>query len=183
MFDKLFELIQWIGEALVPFVIILPYQEAVRIRLGKFQATLAPGIHWRIPIADSVLHENVVARTTHITGLSTTTSDGKAIGFDAVVTYRISDIKKALLEVEDVKDAVADTCAGQMGTTLADSSWDDVWHGKAVDNLTSVCRKRGWKWGIEILSVQLSGVCLVKNIRISTGGGAQAPHSQFSVHI
>jgi regulator of protease activity HflC (stomatin/prohibitin superfamily) len=170
--DKLWELVQWAFEALVPFVILLPYERGCLIRLGKFNRVVEPGFHWVLPLhLDTILHENVVARTEHIQALSTTTADGRSIGFDAVVTYRINDIQKALLEVNDLKDAVADSCAGHIGTALADSSWHDIWHGDVTEKLTAICRKRGWRWGIEVISVQLAGVCLVKNLRLSGNSG------------
>ena len=77
--------------------------------------------------------------------LATTTRDNYSIGFDAIVTYRIADIQKALLEVSEVKDAIVDTCVGIIGTTLSEATWLDVLHGGAVDNLTAACRKRGWR--------------------------------------
>jgi regulator of protease activity HflC (stomatin/prohibitin superfamily) len=104
--------------------------------------------------------------------MATTTKDGKPIGFDAIVTYRISDIEKAVLRVTLVKDAIVDTCMGIIGTELSNATWEDIFHGNVVEDLTEACRKRGWKWGIEIMQVQLAGVCLVKNIRLS-GGSAQ----------
>lgn len=182
MFEKLVELLQWAFEACVPFVIIMDYQEGVLLRLGKFKRKLEPGFHWILPLHfDSMLHEDVKPRTERLAGLSTTTADGKSIGFDAVITYSISDIRKALLEVHDLKDAVADTCAGLIGTELSDREWSSIWHGKVTEDLTAVCRKRGWKWGIEIHAVQLMGVSLVKNLRISGNGGHSGAQMHFNV--
>lgn len=175
MFDRLFEVLQWALEALIPFVIVHQFERAALLRLGRFVRILDPGFHWCLPLHfDQVYAINVVPRTEHLTGLSTTTIDGKSIGFDAVITYRVHDAEKAILEVEDLKDAVADTCAGQIGTTLAACSWETIWKGNAVDELTKVCRARGWRWGIEILSVQLAGAALVKNIRLSHSAGDAA---------
>lgn len=178
MFDRLWEIIQACFEALVPFIILYPFEKGVLCRLGTFKRELEPGFHWCIPFhIDTVFHEHITPRTEHLTGLSTTTVDGHAVGFDAVVTWRISNIRKALLEVTDLKDAIADTCAGQIGSTLAGAEWSAIRNGEVVDNLTDVVRKRGWKWGVEILSVQLSGVALVKNYRVT---GSSQPHT---VHL
>ena len=130
--------------------------------------------YWKIPFADDILNEHVVPRTERLTGLATTTVDGKAIGFDAVITWRISDVMKAMLEVSELKDAIADSCAGIIGTELSNRSWSDIIHGTTVDELTAACRKRGWRWGVEIQLVQLTGVAPVKNLRVSLSG--HAPH-------
>lgn len=176
--EKLFEILQSIWASLLPFVVVRHYHEAVQLRLGIYKRSLKPGFHWIVPLNfDVVLHEDVKPRTERLSGLSTTTSDGKSIGFDAVVTYCITDIRKALLEVHDLKDAIADTCAGIIGTELSNKEWSAIWHGEVAEHLTTVCRKRGWKWGIEVQAVQLIGVALVKNLRISgNAGNGQAPH-------
>lgn len=180
MLDRLWDLLQQVFHALIPFVVLQPYERGVLSRLGRVKGELGPGFHWCWPFhIDQVFHEHVTPRTTNLAGLSTTTSDGYSIGFDAVVTWRISDIHKALFEVTDLKDAIADTCAGHIGTALASATWDEVRTGAVVDNLTSICRKRGWKWGVEIQQVQLSGVAKVRNIRLSHSGA----HSPGELHI
>jgi len=171
MLDKLFEFLASIWERLIPIEVMHPYIGGLHLRMGKVIRVLEGGNwYWKIPFADVFLAEHVVPRTARLTGLATTTVDGKAIGFDAVVTWRISDVHKAMLEVSDLKDAIADSCAGIIGTELSNSTWDDIIHGNTVDALTSACRKRGWKWGVEIQLVQLTGVAPVKNLRVSLSG-------------
>lgn len=177
MFDKLFEILQWAFESLVPFVILQPYERGVLIRNGHFKRVVENGFHWCLPFHfDLVLYNNVTPRTTHISGLSTTTNDGKSIGFDAIVTWEIVDIEKALLEVNDVMDAITDACAGEIGTRLSEETWEAIYSGKALDKSTTACRRRGKRWGLNIIEVQLAGVSLVKNIRLSTSGSHNAPN-------
>lgn len=173
MFDKLLDILVNVWHEMVPIYVLHPYDGAVHMRMGKMLRVLAGGgWYWRIPFADDIINEHVVPRTERLSGLATTTVDGKAIGFDAVITYRISDIQKALLEVSDLKDAIADSCAGIIGTELSNRSWADIVHGDTVEGLTAACRKRGWKWGVEIQLVQLTGVAPVKNLRVSLSGHA-----------
>jgi regulator of protease activity HflC (stomatin/prohibitin superfamily) len=176
MLDKLLEFLSSIWNDLIPIAVLNPYTGGVQIRLGRTLRVLGGGNwYWKIPFFDYILHDFVVPRTERLTGMATTTSDGKAIGFDAVITYRISDVAKALLEVHDLKDAIADSCAGIIGTELNTRSWASIIHGDTVDELTAACRKRGWKWGVEIQLVQLTGVAPVKNLRVSLSGHAHVP--------
>jgi regulator of protease activity HflC (stomatin/prohibitin superfamily) len=173
MLDRLLDFLSSIWHELVPIGVLHPYEGGVHLRMGKLLRVLEGGRwYWKVPFADEIVFEHVVPRTERLTGLATTTVDSKAIGFDAVITYRISDIQKALLEVNDLKDAIADTCAGIIGTELSNRSWDAIIHGETVEELTAACRKRGWKWGVEIQLVQLTGVAPVKNLRVSMSGHA-----------
>lgn len=171
MLDKLLDWLKEIWHELVPVAVLHPYDGAVQLRMGKPFRVLEGGHwYWKIPFADDIINEHVVPRTERLVGLATTTSDGKAIGFDAVITYRISDIKKAMLEVSDLKDAIADSCAGIIGSELSNAPWASIVHGDTVELLTAACRRRGWKWGVEIQLVQLTGVAPVKNLRVSLSG-------------
>jgi regulator of protease activity HflC (stomatin/prohibitin superfamily) len=176
VFDKLIDILREIWSELIPIEVIHPYNGGIQLRMGRPLRTLAGGgWYWKLPFADHILTECMVPRTERLTGLATTTVDGKAVGFDAVITYKVSDIQKSLLEVNDMKDAIADTCAGIIGTELSNAGWDDIVHGNTVESLTAACRKRGWKWGVEIQQVQLTGVAPVKNLRVSLSGHAHLP--------
>lgn len=179
MFDRLIDLIESLGGALLPFKVIQPFEAGVLVRLGTFKRVLGPGFHWVAPLGiDKVWDDYTQPRTHKLMGLSTTTVDGKAIGLDAIVTYQIADIEKAILKVHAVKDAVIDTCTGIIGTALSEWKWEDIVHGNVNDELTKACRARGWRWGIEVMTIQLAGVCLVKNIRLSGGNSAVDIHHE-----
>lgn len=176
MWDKLLDFVREIWSDLMPVEVVPPYNGGVQLRMGALLRVLEGGKwYWKIPFADHIVTDHVVPRTERLTGLATTTIDRVAVGFDAVITYRISDIQKALLEVNDLKDAIADTCAGIIGTELSNATWTDIVHGNTVESLTKACRARGWKWGVEIQLVQLTGVAPVKNLRVSLSGHAHLP--------
>jgi regulator of protease activity HflC (stomatin/prohibitin superfamily) len=176
VFDKLIDILREVWSELIPVEVVPPYNGGVQLRMGRVLRVLDGGKwYWKIPFADHMITEHVVPRTERLTGLATTTSDSKAIGFDAVITYRITDVQKALLDVYDLKDAIADSCAGIIGTELSNRTWNAIIHGDTVDELTAACRKRGWKWGVEIQLVQLTGVAPVKNLRVSLSGHAHTP--------
>lgn len=167
MLERLFELVAQFGDLFQLWTIVHPYEGGVVLRLGKFHRELQPGFNWLVPLKiEYVITEHTVPRTSRIHALSTTTKDGKTVGFEAVITWRINDLRKSLLEVSSLKDAIMDCCMGVIGTELSESSWDDIVHGKTIDTLSGACRKQGWKWGVEIIRVQLTGVAAARNIRL-----------------
>jgi regulator of protease activity HflC (stomatin/prohibitin superfamily) len=182
MLDKLIEVLLGAIDLFRFWVVLKPYERGILLRLGLFKKELGPGIHWKFPFGiDFVYDEIVVARTASVSALSTTTSDGKSIGFDAVITYCISDLKKAALQVYDVADAITDSCAGIIGTELTKKTWDDIKSGEVVEGLTAACRKRGFRWGVEIQSVQLKGIAIVKNIRLAVDMPSHGPVTNITV--
>jgi regulator of protease activity HflC (stomatin/prohibitin superfamily) len=167
MLDKLFDfLIQFV--ALFKFwAVYEPFEAGVLLRLGTFIRVLEPGFHWRIPFGvDQCLSAQTVPTVHSLGDESITTTDGKNIGFHAVVTFQVRDIKKALLDVSEVTHAVLDACAGEVGRVLREASWAEVMAPDMLDKLTKACRARGFRYGIEVMQVQLAGVSLVRSIRL-----------------
>lgn len=149
------------------FEVIEDYAEGVVLRFGRFHRQLGPGIHLVIPFyVERVLVDNVVPRTVNLPEQSLMTADGKCAVVSAVVTARIKSIRKALLEVEGVDDALKDSCGGQISSVVQSSTWDQLRSGEVTDQLTKACRTQAFRWGIEIMQVQLVDVTLARSIRL-----------------
>jgi len=138
------------------------------LRLGRFVKVLDPGLHWLLPMGiDEAMKEGSVPTTHSLGDEATVTKDGKTAAFHAIVTYQIRDIRKAMLDVLDTDHAVRDACAGEIGKVMRERTWDELRHSEGLlDDLTAACRKRGFRYGIEIMSVQLASLALAKNIRL-----------------
>jgi regulator of protease activity HflC (stomatin/prohibitin superfamily) len=167
VFERLFEFIGQFSSLFQLWEIVDPYQGGLVLRLGKFHRELKPGFNWLIPMRiERTITEFIVPRTSRIHAMSTDTKDGVTIGFEAVITWKINDLKKSLLEVAMLKDAIADCCMGVIGTELTESTWEEIKHGETLEAVSAACRKNGWKWGVEIIRVQLTGVARARNIRL-----------------
>jgi regulator of protease activity HflC (stomatin/prohibitin superfamily) len=168
MLDRLVELIINCLEMFRFWHVLDPYEEGLQLRLGKFHRLLPSGaIYFVLPFGiDRCMAANVVPTTKSLGDESITTTDGKSVGFHAVCTYQVRDIKKALLDIEDVDHGVRDACSGEIGRVLRESTWAEIMAPEMLEKLTAACRKRGFRFGIEIMSVQLAGVSLVRSIRL-----------------
>lgn len=114
LLNQLLNLFRW-------WVIVVPWEQGVRVRLGKHVTVLRAGAHFRVPVLDKVYKQSVRRRFS-ITGVQTlTTSDGQALTISGELGYAISDILRlydTLHHAEDsieseVRALVADFVAGQ----------------------------------------------------------------------
>jgi regulator of protease activity HflC (stomatin/prohibitin superfamily) len=173
VFDLLISTILQFIELGKCWTVIDPYAAGVKLRLGKFVTVLESGFHWQWPLGiDKVMVEHIVPTTHSLGEESITSKDGKSITFHAIVTYKVNDIKKALLDISDVDHAVRDACSGECGRVLHESTWDEIIDVAILDTLTAACRKRGWRYGIEIMSVQLAGLAIARNFRLFNRGNS-----------
>lgn len=168
MFDKLVEIVIQFAELFKFWVVMMPYEGGVKLRLGKYVKNLDPGWNWMIPFGiDQYEHEHTVPRTHSLPAQSVTLADGKQAGFEAVITYKVRDIEVALLQVENSDHAIQDSCAGQIAHTIMQCTWSELvesddWN----DRVLKACRQRGFKFGLEITNVQFSTLALMKNLRL-----------------
>lgn len=168
-FEKLIDLVVQFLEFFRFCTIIDCYERGVRLRFGKFVKELDPGLHFQWPFfIDSILNENVVPKLYQLATQSIMTRDGTPIAAGAVICYQIRSIEKALLEVDTVQHAVADACQSTVAEEILSATWDEVRAPEFSERLTTACRKRGFRYGVEIMSVRFCELAPVRNYRTIT---------------
>ena len=167
MFDRLFDIVFQFLDLFKFWVILNPFEQGVVVRLGKYNRVVAEGFHWTYPFnIDNVLIDNVVPRTVNLGEQGLTTADSKTITVSAVVTAKISDIRKALLEVENVDEALMDSCYATIGDLICAHDWDTIRTPEFTETVTKACRKQAWRYGLEVLRVQFADRIPCRAIRL-----------------
>ena len=157
--------------ALVFWTVIDKFEEGVQMRLGKPKRTLQPGLRFILPFGiDEVLTDNVVPTTTSLDTQSLTTKDGKSIVIEAVLTHKIVDIQKILLEVEDADDALTDSASGYIAEQVTQHTWAQVRKPEFPKSLKPHIQRQARKWGIGVTKVQFSDCALAPSYRLWTNG-------------
>ena len=168
--EKLIDLIVQFLEFFRFCSIIDCYERGVRLRFGKFKSELEPGIHFQIPFfVDNILNENVVTKIYQAPTQALVTADGKCVVLGAVISHSIRSIRKALLEVDTVNDAVREACLGTISELVTKSTLAAVTAPDFTDRVTAECRKRGFRFGVEIESVRFGEIVTARTYRLVTG--------------
>lgn len=166
MFDKLIDLIvQWISDIL-PIVIIPSYEEGVQLRMGKFYKVLHPGIHFKIPFFDEILHQHVVVTTISLPAQSLYTADKHNFVVKGVIKYKIVDVKTFLLEVYDAKDALSDITMSIIKNIIISLPAEKCINTELDNILTKKARVEAKKWGVDIQQVTLTDVAPIRSFRL-----------------
>ena len=167
MFDRLIDLIvKFIGLFQV-YTFIAQYEEGVVLRCGKYHRTVKPGWRWILPLnLESVLTDNVVPTTTALGVQSLHTIDGRHINIKGVLFWKITDIRRVLLDVEDADGVLADASRGYISEMVADHTWDEIRSPKFVRNLKSKIQEQAREWGIRVMKVYISDCSKTRAIRM-----------------
>lgn len=174
MFDKLVDLASHFIELFKFWHVIDPYQMGVVIRLGKLNREIGPGWHALIPFGvDRAIEINTVTKTADLWPATLTLRDGTTISVSVVIRYNIRDVKKALLEVDHIMDAIKDSVSGYVSRTVRAATWEELQSPEFAELLPKECRRRAWKYGIEIEDVVLGDLCRTRPITL-IGNGSHA---------
>src|SRR6267154_2769131 len=77
---------------LIWWVVVEPWEKALRVRLGKRVVEFGPGIHFRFPYIDVIYRNSTRLHFTSLDPQTVTSQDGKTITFAGVFGYVIEDL-------------------------------------------------------------------------------------------
>lgn len=167
MLDRLLDLLTGCWHLLRFAVIVDAYQRAIVLRLGKFHRELDPGFHWVWPLGvECAIAHTVVSSVHSLSPQSVTTADGHSCVVQAIVTWRVRDVRALLLDIEDADHALLDASHGIIATHIAGATWADVSTAGFLDNAAKEIRKRAFRWGVEVQQVQFSDLQRCKSLRL-----------------
>lgn len=170
-FDRLLDwLEEFIGYFQFMFVVD-EYEGGVVLRLGKFHRTVGPGWHpiwpWGI---EEALTTTVVRRTSYLDVQSITSKDGKPVNSSPVVIYKIGNVKRWLLEVDDGEAALDDVTYGLNDALAQERTWAEIHTPEYAEELTELVRQEGTTWGARVEEVKFADRAQSKSLRLWTGG-------------
>lgn len=179
-FDKLLD---WIaaGVSHLQFMFIIdPYEEGVVLRLGKYNRTVVEGWHFVAPFGiERIIKDTVVRRTAYLSVQSLTSKDGKAVNLSPIVIYKIRNIRRWELEVDDASDAIRDITYGLNDQLCSETLWKDVYTQEYAEELTRLVKKDGTDWGAFVVKVKFSDRAQSRSMRIWTGDGMTGSGEEY----
>ena len=140
--------------------IVRPIQRGVVERFGKYSSTRNAGFSWIIPIIDKMRKVNITERMVDIEPQTVITKDKLNAIVDAVVYYKIMDVKKSLYNVDDHESQLTSlarttlrSVIGKMTLTEANENRDDI-----NAKVEGILDKETDSYGVEVLRVEIQKI-------------------------
>lgn len=164
MFDRLISFLIELKDEVIPLKVIYEWESGVRMRGGKFNKNVEPGIRFKVPFLDKIFTCYNITRTLHPHAQTLTTLDQKPIVLKSIIRYHVEDAKTFLLTMNTASDVLIDTTLGIIKETIEQTKWDDL---NGVDDvITEKTKEVVKKWGIHIERVTLTDLGLVRTYRL-----------------
>lgn len=154
MFDRLITVLLDIWSSLIPWTVNDAYEGGVVLRFGKYHRPAPPGLIFHFPFnIERVITCNIVVQTTTIVTLPQTLKDGTLVACRVILKWQVADAQKYLLEIEGGESFMVEAAGPLVCRALKSATWEEAMNPDFADNVTKLVRRKAWKWGCEILSV------------------------------
>lgn len=143
------------------FRIAQQYERAVVFRFGRYTQMRGPGLFWIIPLAiERAVKVDMRVFTDGVEQQEAMTLDNVPVKANAVIWYRIVMPNLAIIEVQNVRNAVIQMALTTLRNIIGQHSLDDVL--KDREKLAGFIKERVDKvteaWGVEIQNVEMKNV-------------------------
>jgi regulator of protease activity HflC (stomatin/prohibitin superfamily) len=162
---------------LTGFRIAQQYQRALVFRFGRYTGIRGPGLFWIIPFG--IERAQIVDMRVFTDGVEqqeAMTRDNVPVKANAVIWYRVVKPDLAIIEVQNVRDAVIQVALTTLRNIIGQHSLDDVL--KEREKLAGFIKDRVDQvteaWGVEVQNVEMKNVEIPASMQRAMAQEAEA---------
>ncbi len=168
MFERIFDFIAGFWNVLRPWVVVNDFEGGVVLRFGRYLRELNPGLHWKVPLADTAITTSTVITTMALRPQTLTTYDDLTVVISAIVKYHIADVRAYLLDIWDSADVLNDVTLGAIKKIVASHDYSDLQDHEIEQDVLAIIQQEAEKFGVHVHNVTFSDLGRVRSIRLIT---------------
>jgi regulator of protease activity HflC (stomatin/prohibitin superfamily) len=152
------------------------WERAIVLRLGRFHKVKGPGLFFLIPLADRIAQVvDLRIRVTDFSAQETLTRDSVTVTVDALCFWLVWDPEKAVLEVEDYRDAVVLSAKTALRNAISSSDLSTfLEHGEIIQRqIQEEVDRKTTEWGITIQHIEITDIQIPGELQDSLSRIAQ----------
>lgn len=163
------DLFQW-------WITISPWEQGVRIRLGKHTKLLQSGIHLKLPIIDVVYVQPIRDRAQHIRPQTLMTKDKKIVSLAAAIQYKVDDILQLYSSVHNPQELIETKIQSAVAGYVNANTLEDIVPQDIEDHIAESLDFS--KLGLTLHSSSITDFAVVRTYRFINGEiGTYTDHS------
>jgi len=147
--------------------IIAPYEAGIRITFGKRVKALEAGWYIIWPLIQRLVWMEVQSQVVDLRNQSIRTIDGHELIVSGAVQYKIVDIEKAIINIQDVDKSIETLSLGIIMDFISTKVIEDC---KSMESLKKEIlkglRDAASGWGLKIEKVYITDLGRTKNLRL-----------------
>ncbi len=154
-----------IGVGLIVFLaaavkIVRPYQRGIVERLGKYKATMEPGLHILVPFIDTMKLVDMREQVVDVPPQEVITADNVVVSVDAVVFYEPTDPQRLVYNIANFVLAITKLAQTNLRNLVGDLQLDAALTSRDTINTTlrNILDDATDKWGVRVVRVEIQRI-------------------------
>jgi len=150
-------------------VVIVPQNEVYIVeRLGKFHAELNAGLHFVIPVMDTVAYKrSLKEQVIDVPAQTCTTKDNVTVQVDGVIYLQVLDAAKSSYNVENYLQAAVQLAQTTLRSVIGDKDLDELF--KARDELNQhvglALDEASGRWGVKVNRYEIKDIIPPESVK------------------
>jgi len=161
------------------------WEEAIILRLGKFQRLVGPGFFFKWPYIETFLKQDKRIINLDIQRQEVMTKDNISVTVDAVVFVKVVNTKYSIVNIRNVWDSVMKYAQTTMRDVVGDVELDELLarRDEVAEKIANIVERETQEWGVDIISVKLQTVELPEDMKRVIARQAEAEREKRAVII
>lgn len=152
---------------LIPRIqLVAPNEAGVRITLGTRVTDSKPGWYFFWPLIQTCEVIPIKTQVKDLRAQSVWTADQQEITISGAIRYKVSNARKAILEVEDYDANVQALALGIIQRYVSDLTAGRVYTGEMEVEILKGLREECQGWGLRIEQVYITDIGRTQNFRV-----------------
>jgi len=164
------------------FRTVRPIQKGIIERFGKYTRTKEQGLTWIIPMIEKMYRVNITEQMVDIPPQMVITQDKLNAEVDAVVYYRIQDVKASIYNVDDHKAQLSSLSRTTLRAVIGNMSLTDANENRASINkqVETVLDKETASYGVEVLRCEIQKIEPPADVQVSMNNVVKAEQEKIA---
>lgn len=161
------------------------WERGVKFTLGIFTSVSNPGWRLVLPVIQSMKKVDVRLKTFDVPSQDAITKDNVSAKINAVIYYKVTDAAKAIIDIQDIDDAVLQLAQTTMRNIAGSVTLDELLaeRQQISDKIETIIDQATQGWGVEVASVELKDIELPENMVRTIAKQAEAERERRAVII
>lgn len=166
--NALSSLFQGLRSALQWWVVLAPWESAVRVRRGKDVKVLGAGIHLRIPLLDRFFVQSTRIRISDLPIQTISTKDGAALTIKGQLAYRIIDVGRLYDTLHSAEGTLANIAQAEIADHVTSRDRAECDPASLAADVTEALKGRLLECGLNDVRVTVTDFVEVRTYRLIT---------------